>query len=314
MFDVVGIGMNVLDILIRTVKLPTWECTIEPSAVQIDGGGLAATALTAAQKFGLRTAFIGTHGNDQNGRIKHDLLARHGVDLSHEIEIPFSENQICVVFVNENSGERHFQAKADFWDHYIDPGILDEAFICSADILHMDGYHFDAAVQAAKWMHALGKPVMFDAGRTSEKKLSGENIELVRHTDYLISGSGFLQALTGVEDVVEAGRKALTLGPRVVVQTEGEQGSFTVTQDDCFHIPAIPVPVVDTTGAGDVFHGAYLYGLCRGWNLRRITRFASAAAALECTALGGRMAIPALEAVLDLLSVQSPADFAAAGN
>jgi ribokinase len=153
-------------------------------------------------------------------------------------------------------------------------------------------------------MQAAGKPVMFDAGRTSEKQLSGENIDLVRHTDYLISGSGFLQALTGIDDVLEAGRKALEMGPWVVVQTEGEQGSITITREDSFHTPAFPVDVVDTTGAGDVFHGAYLYGIRQGWNLRRIARFSAAAAALECTALGGRIAMPTLTAVEQFLSGQ----------
>lgn len=87
------------------------------------------------------------------------------------------------------------------------------------------------------------------------------------------------------------GELVLSMGPRVVVQTEGEDGSYTITKDDRFHIPAFNVDVIDTTGAGDVFHGAYLVGLCKGWDLRRITVFASAVAAIKCTHLGVELAL-----------------------
>jgi ribokinase len=90
-------------------------------------------------------------------------------------------------------------------------------------------------------------------------------------------------------------------GPETVVVTLGEDGSFTKTRDEAFHSPAFAVPVVDTTGAGDVFHGAYLFGLIRGWDLQTTAVFASAAAALKCIRLGGRAGIPAYEAVIDFL-------------
>ena len=309
--DIVGLGMNVLDMLIRLPAMPTWEHTGTPSNVLVDGGGLVATALVTAQKFGLSTAFIGTSGNDQMGDIKHQLLAKYGVNLGHTYVMPYPENQICIVYIDENSGERYFSARADFWDHYLDTAQLDHDFITQADYLHIDGYHAEAAEQAAQWMHAAGKQVMFDAGRTSEKKLDDANFRLVNSTDILISGSGYLRALTGIEDIFEAGRKALQMGPRIVVQTEGSAGSYTITAEEEFHHPAFDVDVVDTTGAGDVFHGAYLYGLCQGWNLHHITRFATAASALECRAVGGRIAIPTLQEVEAFLEAQPREPFPA---
>ncbi len=300
--DIVGIGMNVLDMLIRLPHMPTWENTGTPSSTLIDGGGLVATALVTAQKFGLSTAFIGTSGSDQMGEIKHQLLARYDVNLDHTIIMPYPENQICVVYIDEKSGERHFSVRDNFWDHFLTPDQLDRDFIIQADYLHLDGYHPEAAGQAARWMHEAGKQVMFDAGRTNEKQLGDANFRLVQQTDILISGSGYLRALTTIDDVFEAGRKALELGPRIVVQTEGSDGSYTITAEEHFHTPAYPVEAIDTTGAGDVFHGAYLYGLSQRWDVRRIAKFATAAAALECLRVGGRVAIPTLDAVFQFLN------------
>ena len=92
------------------------------------------------------------------------------------------------------------------------------------------------------------------------------------------------------------------MGPSIFVQTEGEEGSYTITSDECFHTPAFSVEVVDTTGAGDVFHGAYIVGLLHGWNLQQVAQFATAASAIECTNLGGRVGIPCFDEVISFLN------------
>ena len=88
------------------------------------------------------------------------------------------------------------------------------------------------------------------------------------------------------------------MGPRIVVQTEGANGSYTVTRDERFHVPAFKVPVIDTTGAGDVFHGAYIVGMTHGWALRQVAQFATAVSAIKCTGLGGRGPIPSFDQVI----------------
>jgi ribokinase len=87
----------------------------------------------------------------------------------------------------------------------------------------------------------------------------------------------------------------------VVVQTEGKAGSYTTTRAERFHTPSFDVAVVDTTGAGDVFHGAYIVGMLRGWEVRRIVEFATAVSALKCTQLGGRRPIPCFDQVVEFL-------------
>jgi len=117
----------------------------------------------------------------------------------------------------------------------------------------------------------------------------------------LICGSGFGPSLTGQQDLWDAGRAIVEMGPRIVVQTEGKAGSYTTTADDAFHTPAYDVDVVDTTGAGDVFHGAYIVGLLHGWDVRRTAQFATATSALKCTGLGGRRPIPTFDEVMAFL-------------
>ncbi len=156
-------------------------------------------------------------------------------------------------------------------------------------------------------MHQAGKQVMLDAWTSQDIGVHPRFPRLVPEADILIAGLGFVPALTGTSDPWEAGRAALGLGPRIVVQTEGAKGSYTVTGEEEFHTPAFPVEAVDTTGAGDVFHGAYLVGLLQGWDLRRVATFASAVAAVQCTRLGGRAGIPSYPEVLGFLKERGTA-------
>jgi sugar/nucleoside kinase (ribokinase family) len=156
--------------------------------------------------------------------------------------------------------------------------------------------HPEAALQAARWMHEAGKTVVLDAA-TTKREIPESKRALVAETDVLICGSGFGAMLTGHKDPWQAGRAILDLGPSIVVQTEGVEGSFTVTRDDEFHTSAYEVDAVDTTGAGDVFHGAYLAGLVSGWDLRRTADFSSAVAAIHCTVPGNRRGIPTMQEV-----------------
>jgi sulfofructose kinase len=144
---------------------------------------------------------------------------------------------------------------------------------------------------------------VLDAGKTSWAVAQGM-ASLVELTDMLICGAGFGPALTGKRDVWEAGEALLSRGPRLVVQTEGAAGCYTTTASRRFHTPAFKVEVVDTTGAGDVFHGAYIFGLLQGWDHQRIARFATAMSAIKCTRLGGRSGIPGLAEVQKFLELR----------
>lgn len=300
--QVVGLGLSTIDVLSRLEVMPTWEKGTSLKQIGTDGGGPVGTALVAAARLGARVGYLGVCGNDESAELKLRYLTRDGVDISRVIRRPHPESQVVLVFVHQSTVERVFGLTAMEEDP-LQPEELDREYITSASFLHLDGYHSNAALQAARWMRQAGKKVVMDAAKAVGDVWKAID-ELVEATDILICGSGFAQALTGVADFWQAAEAVRRIGPQIVVQTEGEEGSNTATATEQFHSPAFKVDVVDTTGAGDVFHGAYLFGLVQGWDLARIARFASATAALKCMHLGGRAGAPRYNEVQDYLDRQ----------
>jgi len=298
---VVGLGLATLDIIVSMKDLPTWDRGGKMSRFALDGGGMVGTAMVAAARLGVNSGYIGTAGNDYAAGIKVDSLARDGVDLSCLITREVPEHQVVLVYVNECDGERVFSGLRSKGVEPLRVEELDHDYITSAQYLHLDGTHHEAAKQAAKWMRKAGKTVIYD-GTSCSGGIGTEKRELIKYVDVLICGEGFAPALTGKSNIPEAGRAALAAGPDLVVQTLGEKGSYTTSGDTEFHTPAFEVEVVDTTGAGDVFHGAYIVGMHHGWGPESVARFASAAAALKCQSLGGRKGIPDFSRVAKFLS------------
>ncbi len=298
--QVVGLGMCTLDVLLRLKDMPTWERGTRISDFRLDGGGPVGTAMVTAARLGARVGFIGTAGNDESAELKLRSMIEAGVDISRLVTYPGQEDQVVFVFVHAETGERTFSGVGREQRPVLKAEDMDRDYITSAEYLHLDGFHYEVALQAAKWMREDGKKVVLDGHKTSGTVRSHLR-DLIEHVDVLISGSGFAKGLTGISDIWEAGQAALEMGPSIFVQTEGEEGSYTITPDERFHTPAFPVEVVDTTGAGDVFHGAYIVGLLHGWNLQQVAQFATAASAIECTKLGGRVGIPCFDEVTSFL-------------
>lgn len=289
--QIVGLGMAALDIILRSRDMPTWQKGTRMSAITIEGGGPVASAMVAVSRLGVSAGFIGTIGSDRLGKIKMQTLVEHGLDVSHVVTRPGPEDQTVIVQVHQETGERVFSGLGEAVRVPLTAAEINRDYITSARYLHLDGWHPDAALQAAKWMHQAGKTVMLD-GSSTRGPVSTAMRALVEECDILICGSGFGPALTGYENLWDVGEAIVDMGPRIVVQTEGKDGSYTVTREQRFHVPAFDVEVVDTTGAGDVFHGAYLVGLLQGWDLRTVTYFSTAVSAIKCTQLSGRRGIP----------------------
>jgi len=302
--DIVGLGIANVDVVIRLEHMPRWEDPGLASSFTLADGGPAGTACAVAAMLGARTGFVDTVGTDEMAAIKLGSLENAGVDLSRMVQREGPEDHVVIVYVQEKTGERCFSFVQGFLLQPVRPEELDRDYLTSARYLHLDSTHGDAALQAARWMHEAGKTVVLDAAATNQP-VPALMRALVAETDVLICGSGFGPMLTGHEDLWQAGRAILDIGPRIVVQTEGVDGSYTVSADEEFHTPAFEVDVVDTCGAGDVFHGAYLVGLVRGWDLRRIASFSSAVSAIHCTVLGNRKGIPSMEEVETFLRERS---------
>ncbi len=294
--DVVGLGIAVVDVVLRLERMPRWDDPGMVGGFALADGGPAGTACAVAAMFGVRTGFIDTVGNDEMAERKLHSLEQAGVDISRMVRRDTPEDHVVIVYVQEKTGERYFSFLRGFLSQTVQPEELDRDYVTSARYLHLDGSHPKAALQAARWMHEAGKNVVLDAAATN-RAVPGWMRALVAETDVLICGSGFGAMLTGHKDPWQTGQAILDIGPRIVVQTEGINGSYTVSRDEQFHTPAFKVDAVDTTGAGDVFHGAYLVGLTKGWDPGRTATFASAVSAIHCQVLGNRKGIPSMEDV-----------------
>jgi ribokinase len=304
--QIVGLGLAIVDVVLRVERMPTWDDPRGLEDFTLTNGGPAGTACFVASTFGLETGFIDTVGSDSLAEHRRRSLEEAKVDTSRMVPREGAEDHVVVVWVDAGTGDRTFSFRRGFLSQPVSPADLDREYITSAKILHLDGSHHEAALQAARWMHESGGMVVMDASAT-DRPISDTIVSLVNETDYLICGSGFGHQLTGETDLQRAGRASLELGPRVVVQTEGRNGCYTTSRDQQFHTPAFEVEVVDTTGAGDVFHGAYLVGLAKQWELQRTAAFASAVAALHCTVLGNRNGIPSMAEAEALIEARGAA-------
>ena len=298
--QVVGLGLATLDVLIRLNEMPTWGHSSRIQGFGFDGGGLVGTAMVAAARLGVRVGFCGTAGTDVSSEIKLRSMVQAGIDLSHLCHRPGPEDQVVIVYVHADTGERQFSGIQPRPSTPLRVQELDRDYITAADYLHIDGFHYEASLQAAKWMREAGKTVVMDGSKT-DGPVSERQRSLVPLVDVLITGSGFARGLTGCADIWRAGQAILEMGPRIFVETVGDEGSYTVTPTEQFRIPAFEVDVVDTTGAGDVYHGAYIVALLQGWSARHCALFATAASAIKCKQLGGRAGIPSFNEVMCFL-------------
>ncbi len=293
MLDVVGLGFCSLDDLGVVPHLPRLDEGVPLLDVSRQGGGPVAQALVTLARLGATAGFVGRVGNDDVGDQIRAEMAVEGVDLSRVQVVPKATSARCIILIDQPSGKRSICASRGTAGDVPVAG-LDLTYLCSGRVLHLDGHSRQAALVAARAARAAGVTVCLDAGHPDPTLT-----ELVALTEVLIVGERFAAAIDADEQ--RAAAHLLTRGPRIVVITCGERGYVTRTADAEFSTPAFQVPVVDTTGAGDVFHGAYLFGLLQGWELETVAEFASATAALKCTQLGGRSGIPRFADVVGFL-------------
>ncbi|CAA9291697.1 MAG: Ribokinase [uncultured Chloroflexi bacterium] len=329
--DIVGLGFCCTDELLLLSEIPPAEGRATIRRRDRQGGGMVSTAMAAAARLGGRAGFLGAVGDDWRGRWILEDFRRNGVDVSRLVVRPGATSHETVVLVDERSGARSFLTDRGNAKE-IQPNEVDREYVTQARYLHLSDAS-PVALLAAEWAHAAGAEVGFDGTHFHPMMWP-----ILPQVDYLIVSRFFASefathiaghglgraaadfaglsvqdphvasthpeteapALTG-EELLGPARGLREAGSRVVIVTEGERGSWCTAPEGEFHVPAYQVDAVDTTGAGDVFHGAFLYALARGWDLRRSLEVASATAALKCRALGGRAGIPTLEAVLSLV-------------
>lgn len=283
--QVLGFGALAVDDLIY-VDRPLSAGKGKVTSRTRDHGGNVATALVAVARLGGRAGFIGWLSDEPSSDVGGLELERQGVDISFAPRRSDARPIRSVITVGPD-GDR-FIAYDDDVPHGTCDTLPDDV-LEQAAVLLIDGYatHGEAIVARAR---ALGLAVVADI----EWTVGAATGRLMDLSDHLVLPLAFAKACTGESDVT-AILNGLWLEERsAVVLTDGDRGAFVRQKDDSvvWHIPAHQVTAVDTTGAGDCFHGAYAFALTQGKSPVAGVLFASAAAAISVTGRGGRMALP----------------------
>jgi sugar/nucleoside kinase (ribokinase family) len=297
-WDVVGVGVNSVDsVLLLPEHLPPLAASakVRLRAQTFRCGGQTATTLATCASLGLTTMYAGVVGRDEDARRVREALARRGVNLSHLIERD-AATQTATVLVHLDTGSRVVLSTRDPRLSMRGDEVPIEA-LGAARVVHVDDVDINAAIEAAKAARAADVPVTSDLDQVSDR--TEELLDLVTHP---IFSEETPHLLTGIPDTEEALRDLRRRHSGVLCVTLGEHGAVALEGDRLHRHPGFPVAARDTTGAGDVFRGAFIYGLLRGWAVPGMLEFAAAAAAVSCTRIGAIDGVPMLDDIEPLLS------------
>ena len=296
MSKVVGIGACVMDTLITVPHFPTEDTKLRAEGTKLAGGGPAATGIVAVSKLGISAGFIGVLSKDGTGDFLKGDFEKYGVCTKN---IDFLEGYraftSCIWLSKESTSRTCVFDKGN-----LPALVLDDAkkkAIAEADILMVDGNELTAAIEAAKYAKEHGTKVLYDAGGLYQ------GIEgLLPYVDILIPSKEYALGHTGCENVEDAAKKLYdTYNPEVVIITMGKDGGILYDGEKITAYPIYPAEVVDSNGAGDVFHGAFAAGLSYGFDFLKCCHFSSAVSAMKCLKVGAREAVPSFDEVKEYL-------------
>ena len=296
-FDVVGIGLNATDTLILLPKFPAYAGKAPFESEMFSPGGQVASAMVTCARLGLRVKYIGTVGDDERGRIQQESLRDTGIDLS-DVEVRSNcPNQTAYILIDQSTGERTVLWQRNDCLRLTAESITEDKISCGR-LLHLDAHDTDAMARAAAIARRLGIPVSLDV----DTIYHGFD-RVLPNIDYLIASSEFPSQWTGERDPLKALETIQEeYGMRVAGMTLGAHGALVRCGGRFHYSPAFVVDCLDTTGAGDVFHGAFCYAVLQGMPLPEALDFSNAMAALNCTKIGARGGVATLEEARSLMS------------
>lgn len=295
-FDAVALGLNAVDHLIVVPHFPEFNSKVPFISHTIAAGGQCATAMVTLARLGLRARYIGKIGSDEAGRFQLDSITSEGVECSGVVVVERTQTQTAFIIIDQVSGERTILWNRDQRLTIAEEEVDREA-VTSSRVLHLDGHDVAASIAAARYAREAGVPTVLDI----DNAYPGFE-ELLPLIDFIICSASFAERVTG-EREIHAGLKKLrkTSSSPFVAATLGREGALAYFEDQYIHSPAFEVDCKDTTGAGDAFHGGFIYGLLAGYSVEETLRFANAVAALKCRAVGAQTALPSLDEVNGLL-------------
>ena len=289
--------MNATDTLILATRFPAYAGKAPFVDEVVSPGGQVASAMVACARLGLRAKYIGTIGDDERGRVQWESLQTTGVNLDHVQRRLNCPNQAAYIIIDQTTGERTV-----LWRRgdclRIDPEEIEAEQITCARLLHIDGHDTPAVAHAAAIARSNGIPVTVDV----DTIYAGFD-RVLPNVDYLVASAEFPAGWTGINDPFQALETLQNeYGMKVAAMTLGMHGSLARCEGRFYYAPAYVVKCIDTTGAGDVFHGAFCYAVLQGMPILDVLEFSNAMAALNCTALGARGGIRGIEEVRELMA------------
>lgn len=295
---VVGIGDCPLDLYLYLVNYPVWGTKTVSRDSVISSGGPAATAIVTLSRLGIATEFIGKLGDDPAGKFVIGELKKEGVGTAGIIVSIGITSKFSAVLVNESSGERTVVSSPNE-PILIQEQELDKRLVTAANHLLLDVNQPVAAQSAARLARANGIRVSVDGGSDPSQAT-----DLLKYVDILVASAGYFGMNEHDMNLGSVLAYRQQSGVGIVVGTSGSRGCFVVADGVEAHVPPHRIePAVDTTGAGDVFHGSFIYGVLKGWDLLSAARFANVTAAEKCRRRGARGGIPSLEELARLAGI-----------
>jgi sulfofructose kinase len=293
--DVVGVGVNAVDTLIRLPRFPASDSKMEFSESAVMPGGQVASAMIACRNWGLSTRYIGKVGDDEYGELHRSEFQKAGVE-EYLVVAPGCASQSSFILVDQTTGERTVLWKRDA-RVALRPEDLQREWIVNAGALLVDGHDTEAAALAARWARQAGIPVIADL----DNLYPGVEA-LLENVDFIVSSKEFPERLTGAKDLL----KSLPLiqekfKNRLTAATLGRDGVLAWDGSSFTYSPAYVLPAVDTTGAGDMFHAAFIYAQLEALKFEDQLSFSCAAAGLNCTGSGARGHLASLEEIRKLM-------------
>jgi sugar/nucleoside kinase (ribokinase family) len=302
-FDVIGLGVSTLDVVTLVDHFPAQDEVQRALGVVVQGGGPVATAMVTLARLGAWVTMWDVLSGDWRGDLIRDEFRREGVGTDFLALKEGYTSSIASVWVRRDDGARSI-VYAPGTVPEMSAGDISRDVIASAGFLHLNGRHWGACLQACQYARESRVQVSFDGGA---HRFRPELKELVPLVDICIVARDFAEQYTQETEIQKGAEGLLGEGPSLVVVTDGTRGSWIFPRRGRpFHQPAYLLPdVVDTTGCGDSYHGAFLFGLLKGLDLEQTAALASAVAALSSQALGGRTGLPTLAQATAFLSTRT---------
>lgn len=298
---IAAVGISVVDIILVIDGFNEGEGSFHCDRLITEGGGMAATALCAAARLGSETRLFSRVGDDIHGRFVIEGLRSFGVDTSGVVAVPGRNTTVSIVFVDRNTGEKQFYSE---WEKsaYIDPAEAELSLLEGAEVLLVDGHWMDQAFRSARWAKEHGVPVVGDF-----KRMYDGLEEVLPLVNYLIIPFFFAAEITGERLIDRILDELVSRWGGTPVVTLGSEGGAYLSDGAVRKYRTFPAVCVDSTGAGDAFHGAFCHFLSRGAGISRCLELSSAVGALNCRALGGRSALPTSQELSAFLAANGTA-------